>query len=114
MSEVKQFTLDLSFGNSDLYRGCKVVPIGDGRYRLDTPLDSATVIVAGNVLEIIKRIPEDERHTLVLTGAVPPVIYLSAFSMASPFFKRVVHFDGNRKIETDIPSPPSDFLADGD
>jgi hypothetical protein len=111
MSEEKKHILDLSFSNSDLYRGCKVTPVGDGRYRLDTPLDSATVMVASNALDISKRVSEPEQTTLVLTGGAPPAIYLSVFSIASPFFKRVVHLDGNKKVETDIPSPPPDFPA---
>lgn len=106
------FELNLGFDNKELYRGCKVTEYEHGKFRLDTPLDSALVIVASNMLEIVKNIPVAERKVLVLTGPVPPDIYMTAMAVMGPHFKRVDRLDGKRKTRTTIPGPPKDHNCD--
>ena len=99
--------LNLGFDNTVLYKGCKVTEFEPGRFRLDTPLDSAVVIAAANMVEILGTIPDSKRGRLVLTGAVPPVFFMTATSILGPHFKQVEHFDGKKKIRIQIPRPPS-------
>jgi len=104
------YELNLGFDNQNLYRNCKVTPIGDGRYRLDTSLDSAVIILAADLLELLKTIPKRDRDCLVLTGAVPAAIYITAQAMLGPFFKKIEHFDGKKRITIpQLPTPPQDF-----
>ena len=100
------YELNLGFENSQVYKGCRVSEYETGKFRLDTPLDSALVIVASNLIELLKTIPKSMRGRLVLTGAVPAAIYMTAQSVLGPFFKQVEHFDGKRKIRMKIPLPP--------
>jgi hypothetical protein len=105
------FTLDLGFGNKTLYKGCEVKELDGGRTQLITPLDSTVTIIASNMLEIIETIPVSERDKLLLTGPVPPSIYLTAFSVLGPFFKEVEHFDGSKRTKVQIPQPPPGFAG---
>ena len=98
--------LNLGFDNKDLYKGCQITEYEPGKFRLDTPLDSKLVIVAANMVEILKSVPRSKRDVLVLTGPVPPDIYLTAMSILGPAFKRVDRLDGKRKTSTTIPHPP--------
>lgn len=113
----KIYRLDLSLNNTELYEGCKVTVVDKGRYHLDTPTDSAVVIVATNALSLAQRISNKGYDALEITGGVPTPIYLTVFSAMSPFFKEVHHFDGKQKSTTTIPQPPKDFRIepeDGD
>ncbi len=101
--------LDLTPSNRAVYAGCEVEKIEEDRYRLKTPLDFAVIIIARNIQDIVEQMPSEERDELVLTGSAPPAIYLTAQSIAGPFFRKVVHFNGERKIETEIPTPPPYF-----
>jgi hypothetical protein len=102
-------TLDLNPSNHAVYAGCDVRKISEDHFRLNTPLDSAVIIIARNIQDIIAGLLPEEREELVLTGSAPPAIYLTALSVAGPFFKKVIHFHGDRQIETEIPQPPPDF-----
>jgi hypothetical protein len=102
------YQLNLGFENKDLYRGCNIEEIEPGKFRLVSPLDSALIIVAANMLELVKTVPETERKRLVLTGAVPPSIYLTAQSVLGPFFSQIVHFDGKKNSRLAIPKNPPD------
>ncbi len=106
------YELDLGFDNTSIYRGCEVRQDESGKHRLKTPLDSALVILAQNLPNLLGTIPLEDRDTLVLTGAVPPAIYLTAQSILGPHFKEVVHFDGNRKVTVTIPTPPEHFQGE--
>lgn len=106
------FKLNLGFDNADLYRGCELIPQGGGRYNLATPIDSAVVIVASNLMEMLKAIPEEERDLLVLTGATAPEIVATAASILYPHFKARKFFNGKRKVTTTIPQPPPDFQSE--
>ncbi|MDE2116898.1 MAG: hypothetical protein KGI79_03425 [Patescibacteria group bacterium] len=100
------YELNLGFDNKSLYRGCDVEEYEPGKFRLNTPLDSTLTIIAANMLEIVKSVPESKRGRLVLTGAVPPSIFMTAQSVLGPFFKQVEHFDGRRKMRVQIPPHP--------
>jgi hypothetical protein len=108
------FKLDLGVKQSLVYQGCRVTEFEPGRFRLDTPIDSAVTIVAANLLEIIKTVPESERDTLEFSGAVPSEILLTAQSVLGSFFNKVVFFNGRKKSATDIPQPPDDFCPGDD
>ncbi len=106
------YTLDLRLDPSQrVFNGLKMTPVGD-RYRLDTPLDSAVVIVATNLLEVLKTIPKGERDRLVITGAVPPQLLLTAQAMLGPHFRTIEFFDGARNVTITIPTPPDDHQGD--
>jgi hypothetical protein len=100
------YELNLGFDNAVLYKGCTVSEYEEGRYRLDTPLDSTLVIVAANLIEILGSIPESDRGRLILTGAVPPALFMTAYAVLGPFFKQIEHFDGKKKVRVQIPHPP--------
>lgn len=104
--------LDISFSNHELYRGCKVREFERGRFRLETPLDSAVVFVAHNALSLAERFAKEGFDTLELTGGVPPAIYMTVFSIMSPFFTEVIHVDGHTKTYTGIPKPPAGFMSE--
>ncbi|MFA6095608.1 MAG: hypothetical protein WC767_02085 [Candidatus Paceibacterota bacterium] len=106
-----EHTVDLSPSNSELYKGCVVRESG-GKLRLETPMDSATTIVGANALEMLRKIPDEERRVLILTGAAPPTIYLTVYSMLAPFFEKVVHLNGIQRTEVEIPQPPPEVHVD--
>lgn len=102
--------LDLSpSADNPIYKGCRVVEIEENRHLLETPLDSAVVIIARNIQDMIVDLPAEEREELVLTGSAPPDIYLTAQSMAGPFFKKVIKLNGKTRVEIEIPQPPPNF-----
>lgn len=105
----KTYLLDLSPGNSDLYRDCKVTDLRDGKYRLDTPLDSAVVIVQANAVELLKRVKAEGYDAIQLTGGVPDPIKFVVYGLAQVLFCKISHFNGNSKIEIDLPQPPEDL-----
>lgn len=109
---MKKKKLDISFSNPELYRGCRVREFEPGRFRLETPLDSAVVYVAHNALSLARVFAKEGFDTLELTGGVPPSIYLTVFSIMSPFFTEVTHIDGKTKVFTEIPRPPVDFMSE--
>jgi len=66
-------------------------------------MDSAVVIVAANLLEILAVIPDSERNLLVVTGAAPQQVLMTVLSIIAPQFKSLEHLDGNRKLRIRIP-----------
>jgi hypothetical protein len=104
------YNLNLGFDNTELYKGCDVQVSESGKFRLVSPLDSTNVIIAANLVEMIKTIPKSVRNKLIVTGGVPPSIIMTAMRVFGPFFANVVHFDGISEKNYDIPNgpPPSE------
>ncbi len=102
------YKLNLDLTNRDLYRGCEITEFEPKRFRLVTPDDSATVIVAANLIEILKMIPESNRDELVLTGTGPEIIRMTVQSILQPAFKKLTRHDGRKKTTIEIPQPPDD------
>ncbi|MDB5238993.1 MAG: hypothetical protein JWO00_328 [Candidatus Parcubacteria bacterium] len=103
--------LDLTPSNRAVYEGCEVVRVSQDRYNLVTPIRIAVAVIARNILEIVSQMPADDRQELVLTGAAKQDIYLTAQSVAGPFFKKVIRLNGITGERVEIPQsqPPLDF-----
>ncbi|HVT74912.1 MAG TPA: hypothetical protein VHD69_00615 [Candidatus Paceibacterota bacterium] len=106
------YQIDLGLHNPEVYRGCKVTEYEPGKFRLDTIVDSAVVMVASNLSDILRKIPKESRGRLVITGATLPAIMLTAQSILGPHFKQIEYFDGKRKHRVSIPSPPESHNSD--
>lgn len=105
------YKLDLGFHNEVVYRGCRVTEFEVGKFNLETPIDSAIVIVEANLKSLLETIPEAERDTLVLTGTTRPQILLKAQIIFGPAFRKTEYFDGKRGASTVIHDP---FAFDGE
>lgn len=103
-------TLDISLRNARLYHGCKITPVtvkGRETLRLDTPVDSAAVILAANLRQFIQQTSPEEWAEVELTGGMSPWAFMTAQAILTPYLKCLVHYNGQTRIEIPIPGPKS-------
>ncbi len=106
------YKLNLGLDNSAVYQGCKITEFEPGRFRLETPRDSAVVIVAANLLKILQTVPVSDRDMLVLVpGGAPEYIRATAQAMLMLAFEELSIYNTREDIMTPIPQrrPPPDF-----
>ena len=98
----------MGFGNTRLWQGCTVAPLGDDRYRLETPRDSAKIILEANLDELLERISEEDRGRLVITGGVPQWVLATVLRRFACAFKKLSIHDSRNGTMIEIPNPPAD------
>ena len=102
--------LDISLKNQRLYHGCKITPVtvkGRETLRLDTPIDSAAVMLAANLRQLIQETSPEEWSEVELTGGMSPWAFMTAQAVLTPYLKRLVHYNGQIRVEIPIPGPKS-------
>jgi hypothetical protein len=74
-------------------------------------MNSAVKTIEAELLALLETIPEKDRDRLVVTGAVPPEILLTA-AILKPYFKEVAFTNPKRGTVIDIPQSPADRKDD--
>lgn len=89
--------IDLSLANEALYHGCKIQVV-DGRLNLKTPAQQAKSIVKYNIIEMLRKVPANERNDATLTGPMAVWAYIVVYDAAVRVFKQIWYDNGRERI----------------